>query len=38
VAKKYLIDDRLTVGVLDPQPIDPQKKLANQAASASIKH
>ena len=38
VAKKYLIDDRLTVGVLDPQPIDPQKKSVNQAASASIKH
>jgi len=38
VAKKYLIDDRLTVGVLDPQPIDPQKKLANDRAAASIKH
>ena len=25
VAKKYLIDDKLTVGVLDPQPIDPSK-------------
>jgi len=38
VAKKYLIDDLLTVGVLDPQPIDPQKKLANDRAAASIKH
>ena len=38
VAKKYLIDDRLTVGILDPQPIDPQKKIANNAASVSIKH
>lgn len=38
VAKKYLIDDRLTVGILDPQPIDPQKKIATNAASASIKH
>ncbi len=37
-AKKYLIDDRLTVGVLDPQPIDPQKKLANDRAAVSIKH
>lgn len=25
VAKKYLIDERLTVAVLDPQPIDPSK-------------
>ena len=25
VAKKYLIDDKLTVAVLDPQPIDPNK-------------
>ncbi len=25
VAKKYLIDDSLTVAVLDPQPIDPNK-------------
>ena len=38
VAKKYLIDDRLTIGVLDPQPIDPQKKLANDRAATSIKH
>lgn len=26
VAKKYLIDDSLTVAVLDPQPIDPAKQ------------
>jgi zinc protease len=38
VAKKYLIDDLLTVGVLDPQAIDPKKKLANDRAAASIKH
>jgi zinc protease len=25
VAKKYFIDDHLTVGVLDPQPIDASK-------------
>ena len=25
VAKKYLVDDNLTVAVLDPQPIDPSK-------------
>jgi len=25
VAKKYLVDDKLTVAVLDPQPIDPNK-------------
>ena len=25
VAKKYLVDDNLTVAVLDPQPIDPNK-------------
>lgn len=25
VARKYLIDDRLTVAVLDPQPIDPER-------------
>jgi zinc protease len=26
VARKYLIDDHLTVAVLDPQPLDPNKK------------
>jgi zinc protease len=38
VAKKYFIDDRLTIGVLDPQPLDPQKKMVNDRAAASIKH
>lgn len=38
VAKKYLVDDRLTIGVLDPQALDPQKKLANDRAAVSIKH
>lgn len=27
VARKYLVDDNLTVAVLDPQPIDPDKAL-----------
>jgi len=36
VAKKYFTDDRLTVGILDPQPIDPAKKLANERAAAAI--
>jgi zinc protease len=26
VAKKYFVDDRLTVVSLDPQPLDPNKK------------
>lgn len=26
VAKKYLVDDQLTVAVLDPQPVDPNAK------------
>ena len=38
VAKKYLIDELMTIGVLDPQPIDQQKILANERAAASIKH
>jgi len=33
VAKKYLIDDSLTVAVLDPQPLDPAKN--RKAASAA---
>jgi len=36
VASRYFIDDHLTVGVLDPQPIDPKKKLANERAAANI--
>jgi zinc protease len=36
VAQKYFIDDHLTIGVLDPQPIDPAKKLANEKAAANI--
>ena len=38
VAKKYLVDELMTIGVLDPQPIDQQKVLANERAAASIKH
>lgn len=38
VAKKYLVDELMTIGVLDPQPIDQQKILANERAAASIKH
>jgi hypothetical protein len=30
------MDDHLTVGILDPQPIDPKKKLANERAAANI--
>ena len=36
VAKKYFTDDHLTVDILDPQPIDPAKKLANERAAAAI--
>lgn len=36
VAGKYFMDDHLTVGILDPQPIDPKKKLANERAAANI--
>jgi len=36
VASKYFMDDHLTVGILDPQPIDPKKKLANERAAANI--
>lgn len=38
VAKKYLIDDSLTIGVLDPQPIDPKTAAANARAAAGLKH
>ena len=37
VAKKYLIDDRLTVAVLDPQPINMQAK-AGHMGGASHAH
>jgi zinc protease len=33
VAKKYLVDDSLTVAVLDPQPLDGGKPAAPQGAS-----
>lgn len=36
VAKKYLIDDALTIGVLDPQPIDLKLKAANERAAAKL--
>jgi zinc protease len=36
VAAKYFVDDHLTIGILDPQPIDPAKKLANERAAANI--
>ncbi len=32
VAKKYLLDDSLTVAVLDPQPLDPNKPAAAPGA------
>lgn len=38
VAKKYFIDDHLTVGVLDPQPLDPNTQAANARASSQLKH
>ena len=38
VAKKYLVDELLTIGVLDPQPVDKQQMMANDRAAASIKH
>jgi zinc protease len=31
VAKKYLVDDNLTVGTLEPQPIDDKKPIAQPA-------
>ena len=30
VAKKYLVEDNMTVAILDPQPIDPDAKPAGQ--------
>jgi zinc protease len=38
VTKKYLIDDLLTIGVLDPQPIDPKTAAANARAASGLKH
>lgn len=38
VAKKYFNNDTLTIGVLDPQPIDPKISAANAKASSSLKH
>lgn len=38
VAKKYFIDDQLTVGVLDPQPLDPNTQAANARAASQLKH
>ncbi len=37
VVKKYLIDDHLTVGILDPQSIDPKTQEANAKAAAHLK-
>lgn len=34
VAKKYLIDDRLTVAVLDPQPINMQAKTSHMGGAS----
>ena len=33
VAKKYLIDDQLTVAVLDPQPIEDRRVPASKGGS-----
>jgi len=38
VAKKYFQDDQLTIGVLDPQPIDPQLAAKNARAASALKH
>lgn len=38
VAKKYFVDDHLTVGILDPQPLDPKTQAANARASSQLKH
>jgi zinc protease len=35
VAARYFSDDQLTVGVLRPQPLDPQRK---KAAPAALRH
>ena len=38
VARKYFVDDHLTVGVLDPQPLDPKTQAANSRAASQLKH
>jgi zinc protease len=38
VAKKYFVDDHLTVGVLDPQPLDKNIQAANARAASQLKH
>ena len=38
VVKKYFIDDHLTVGVLDPQALDPKTQASNARAAAALKH
>ena len=38
VALKYFNNDTLTIGVLDPQPIDPKIAAANAKASSGLKH
>ena len=38
VVKKYFIDDHLTVGILDPQALDPKTQAANARAAAALKH
>lgn len=38
VARKYLIDDHLTVAVLDPQPMDDETRAAARAAAMGAGH
>ena len=38
VAARYFGDDQLTVGVLRPQPLDPQRKKTAPAASPGVLH
>ncbi|MBU1190639.1 MAG: insulinase family protein [Gammaproteobacteria bacterium] len=38
VARKYLVDDRLTVAVLDPQPMDDETRAAARAATKGAGH
>ena len=38
VAKKYLIDDRLTVAVLDPQPMDGKARAGAAAMGGGHGH
>ncbi len=38
VARKYLVDDRLTVGVLDPLPLEPGQKLPRSGGMGGMQH